>query len=293
MRVSIGMPVYNAAPFLRTALDGVLGQTWGEFELVVVDNASTDESPDICADYARRDCRIRFHRNPVNIGANGNFMRVLQLAQQPYFMWASANDYFAPTFLEKAVPVLDARSDVVLCCARPRYFAGSPAHYREVDDPMNIDTESPIERFKALLERITINNAMHGLIRADALRVTMPIGNYYSSDNVMMAELALAGKFLQLPEPLFYRRFEQGATTEMMTPEELRHFYVPGSGKAMDFQVWKLHAGFWSILSRAPLSFRDRTRLAVALARMLYWDGPKLLRDLGEGLRVVSPGTPR
>lgn len=292
MRVSIGMPVYNAAPFLRTALDGVLGQTWGEFELVVVDNASTDESPDICADYARRDCRIRFHRNPVNIGANGNFMRVLQLAQQPYFMWASANDYFAPTFLEKAVPVLDARSDVVLCCARPRYFAGSPAHYREVDDPMNIDTESPIERFKALLERITINNAMHGLIRADALRVTMPIGNYYSSDNVMMAELALAGKFLQLPEPLFYRRFEQGATTEMMTPEELRHFYVPGSGKAMDFQVWKLHAGFWSILSRAPLSFRDRTRLAVALARMLYWDGPKLLRDLGEALRVLSPGTP-
>ncbi|MEW5879405.1 MAG: glycosyltransferase family 2 protein [Pseudomonadota bacterium] len=292
MRVSIGMPVYNAAPYLRTALDGVLEQTFSDFELIIADNASTDESAAICADYAARDARIRFYRNPVNIGANGNFTYTLTLARCPYFMWTSSNDYIAPSYIEKAVAVLDSRPDVVLCCARARYFAGDPTQFREVDDPMTIDAESAIERFKTLLARIKINNAMHGLIRTDVLRATMPLRSYYSSDNVMVAQLALAGKFLQLGEPLFYRRFEQAAATELMTTEQLRNFYVPGRTAPMRLQVWMLHAGFWSLLVKAKLSTKERLALAGYLAKMFYWDGPKLIRDLGEAIGVVSP-TPR
>ncbi|GMV31413.1 MAG: glycosyl transferase [Rhodanobacteraceae bacterium] len=288
-RVSIGMPVYNAAAYLRTALDAVLAQTFSDFELIVADNASTDDSASICAEYARRDSRIRFYRNPVNIGANGNFTYTLKLAQCPYFMWTSSNDYIAPTYIEKAVAVLDARPDIVLCCARPRYFAGEPGSFQEVDDPMTIDLESPIERFKTLLARITINNAMHGLIRTEALRATMPLRSYYSSDNVMVAQLALAGRFFQLAEPLFYRRFEQAAATELMTPEQLRNFYVPGRKAPMRFQVWMLHAEFWSLLVRARLSPKERLALAAHLAKMLYWDGPKLIRDVGEAIGVISP----
>jgi glycosyltransferase involved in cell wall biosynthesis len=290
-RVSIGMPVYNASAYLRTALDAVLAQTFKDFELVVADNASTDNSASICEEYAARDPRIRFHRNPVNIGANGNFTYTLKLARCKYFNWISSNDYIAPTYLEKAVAELDAHPDVVLCVARPRYFADHIGNFQEVEDPMNIGMSSPIERFRALLERITINNAMHGLIRTEALRATMPLESYYSSDNVMIAQLSLAGKFVQLPEPLFYRRFEKAAATELMTPEQLRHFYAPERKSPMRFQVWKLHAGFWSLLSRARLSMSDRFELAVHLAKMLYWDGPKLLRDLGEAMRVVSPAS--
>ena len=290
-RVSIGMPVYNAAAYVRTAIEGVLAQTFGEFELVIADNASTDESASICAEYAERDSRIRFLRNPVNIGANGNFTYTLEQARHPYFMWTSSNDYVAPSFLEKAVAVLDARPDVVLCCAQPRYFAGDPTNFQEVDDPMTIEMESPIERFHALLDRITINNAMHGLIRTEALRATMPLESYYSSDNVMVAQLALAGKFMQLPEPLFYRRFEQAAATELMTAEQLRQFYAPGRRAPMRFQVWKLHAGYWTVLARAALTVGDRLRLAAYLVRMLYWDGPKLARDLGEAMRVLAPAS--
>jgi glycosyltransferase involved in cell wall biosynthesis len=174
-RVSIGMPVYNASAYLRTALDAVLAQTFADFELIIADNASSDESASICEEYARRDPRIRLYRNAVNIGANGNFTYTLSLARHPYFMWTSSNDYIEPTYIEKAVAVLDARPDVVLCCSVPRYFAGDPDHFRDVDDPMDIEMESPIERFSALLDRITINNAMHGLIRTDALRATMPL----------------------------------------------------------------------------------------------------------------------
>ncbi len=288
-RVSIGMPVYNASAYLRTALDGVLSQTFKHFELVLADNASTDDSASICEEYAGRDPRIRFYRNPVNIGANGNFTYTLKLARYNYFMWTSSNDYIAPTYIEKAVAMLDARPDVVLCVARPRYFADDIDKFQEVEDPMDIGMNSPIERFRTLLQRVTINNAMHGLIRTEALRATMPLESYSSSDNVMIAQLSLAGKFVQLPEPLFYRRFEQAAATELMTPEELRHFYAPGRRSPMRFQVWKLHAGFWSLLSRARLSLGDRFELAVYLAKMMYWDGPKLIRDIDEAMRAVSP----
>jgi glycosyltransferase involved in cell wall biosynthesis len=290
-RVSIGMPVYNASAYLRTALDAVLCQTFEDFELVVADNQSTDDSAEICEEYARRDSRIRFSRNPVNIGANGNFTHTLKLARFPYFMWTSSNDYIAPTYLEKAVAVLDARPDVVLCCARPRYFAGTPQSFHEVDDPMTIEMDSPVERFVALLERITINNAMHGLIRTEQLRATMPLRSYYSSDNVMVAQLALAGRFVQIPEPLFYRRFEQAAATEMMTPEQLSHFYSPGRSKRMRLQVWKLHGGLWALLGRARLSLPDRLSLAVHLAKMSYWDASKLLRDVAEAVGVLSPAS--
>jgi|LNFM01.1.fsa_nt_gb glycosyltransferase involved in cell wall biosynthesis len=290
-RVSIGMPVYNASAYLRTALDAVLAQTFADFELIIADNASSDESASICEEYARRDPRIRLYRNAVNIGANGNFTYTLSLARHPYFMWTSSNDYIEPTYIEKAVAVLDARPDVVLCCSVPRYFAGDPTHFRDVADPMDIQMESPIERFSALLDRITINNAMHGLIRTDALRATMPLESYYSSDNVMVAQLSLAGKFVQIPEPLFYRRFEQAAATELMTTEELRHFYMPGRRSPLRFQVWRLQAGLWALLARAHLRLTDRLRLGLRLIRYTYWDGPKLVRDILEALRLAAPAS--
>jgi glycosyltransferase involved in cell wall biosynthesis len=257
----------------------------------VADNASTDDSAAICEEYARRDPRIRFYRNAVNIGANGNFTYTLSLARNPYFMWASSNDYIAPTYIEQAVAVLDARPDVVLCCARPRYFAGHPDQYEEVDDPMNIEMDSPIVRFKALLDRITINNAMHGLIRTEALRATMPLESYYSSDNVMVAQLSLAGKFVQIPDALFYRRFEQAAATELMTTEQLRHFYMPGRRSPLRYQVWRLQTGLWALLFRSQLGASDRFRLCAELLKRTYWDCPKLMRDLFEAMRIVSPAT--
>jgi hypothetical protein len=69
----------------------------------------------------------------------------------------------------------------------------------------------------------------------------------------MVAQLSLAGKFVQIPEPLFYRRFEQAAATELMTTEELRHFYMPGRRSPLRFQVWRLQAGLWALLARAHL----------------------------------------
>ena len=76
-KVSIGVPVYNGQRYLEHALSGLVDQTFTDFELIICDNASTDNTAKICEGFAARDSRIQYHRNPKNIGANPNFNRTL------------------------------------------------------------------------------------------------------------------------------------------------------------------------------------------------------------------------
>lgn len=91
-KVTIGMPVYNGQLFVRAALDALLAQTFTDFELIISDNASTDNTESICREYAVRNTRIRYVRHNENRGALANFQYVLDEARGKYFMWAAADD---------------------------------------------------------------------------------------------------------------------------------------------------------------------------------------------------------
>ena len=67
-RLSIGLPVYNGEDYLAESLEAMLGQTYEDFELIISDNASTDGTADICRRYAKQDSRIRYIRQPRNLG---------------------------------------------------------------------------------------------------------------------------------------------------------------------------------------------------------------------------------
>ena len=68
-RVSVGMPVYNGQRFLPQAIESILSQTFTDFELIIADNASTDDTEELSRAYVRRDRRVRYFRNETNIGA--------------------------------------------------------------------------------------------------------------------------------------------------------------------------------------------------------------------------------
>lgn len=99
--ISIGMPVYNGAQYIREALNSLLAQTFADFELIISDNASTDSTQSICEEYERRDPRIRYVRQSKNNGALANFQFVLDQAQGEYFMWAAADDLWDKHWIEK------------------------------------------------------------------------------------------------------------------------------------------------------------------------------------------------
>jgi glycosyltransferase involved in cell wall biosynthesis len=115
-RVSVVMPVYNAARFLGEAIESVLGQTFPALELVTVDDASTDRSWEILQEHARRDPRVRPFRNERNLGIVRTRNRAFAEAdpRSAYFAIMDSDDVCMPTRLERQVAFLDAHADHAL-----------------------------------------------------------------------------------------------------------------------------------------------------------------------------------
>lgn len=112
--VSVGMPVYNAARLLREGLDAVCKQSFREVEILVSDNASTDATPAILAEYASRDERVIVVRQTRNIGMTDNFTAVLEAARAPYFLWRAYDDLSDPRYIETLHALLSSRADCAL-----------------------------------------------------------------------------------------------------------------------------------------------------------------------------------
>src|SRR2546430_8992564 len=106
-KVSIGMPVYNGADYIRRAVQSILAQDYEDFELIISDNASTDETESICREFAERDGRIRYFRNETNVGASQNYNNVFRLAKGQYFKWAAHDDECYPTMLRRCLELLE------------------------------------------------------------------------------------------------------------------------------------------------------------------------------------------
>lgn len=105
--VSIGLPVYNGEKVIARAIKSLLGQTFSGFELIISDNASNDATADICKSYAAIDDRIKYVRQPNNIGSVGNFRFVLDQSVGEYFMWAADDDVRTPGFIAANLEILD------------------------------------------------------------------------------------------------------------------------------------------------------------------------------------------
>lgn len=123
--VSVGMPVFNGESFIAQAIDSILAQTYPFFEIIISDNASTDETEKICRGYAERDSRIRYIRQNTNLGATTNFRFVLDEARYQRFIWAAADDWWDRDRLERLVSSLGPNDAVVIGAIR-RYLGEIP-----------------------------------------------------------------------------------------------------------------------------------------------------------------------
>lgn len=112
-RVSVLIPTYNSAPFLDEAIQSVLDQTFADFELIINDNNSTDDTEEIAKKYLS-DPRVSFYKNPANIGMAGNWNKLLAHAKGEYIKFLMSDDKFHPQLLEKFVPVMDQYPNVSL-----------------------------------------------------------------------------------------------------------------------------------------------------------------------------------
>jgi glycosyltransferase involved in cell wall biosynthesis len=297
-RISVGMPVYNGGRYLGRSIDSILGQTVEDLELVISDNASTDRSEDVCRDAAAADPRVRYTRNAQNIGAAANYNAVFHRARAAYFKWTSASDLCEATLLERCAAVLDARPDAVLCYPRTRLFDETTGTMTDYVDGLDLQDDDPVARFIACQKRMRLNNVMNGVVRRDALRRTRLMGSFLSADCCMIVELALHGKFVEVPEFLYYRRMEPQTATRLKSADEVREHWDPRSRAPITLPGWKMAREYYGAVWRAPLSLAQRARLSAHLLRWTGWARAELAGELHDALtargrrRARSGGRP-
>lgn len=112
--VSVLLPAYNAASTLGLALDSMLAQGFGDFELLILDDASRDDTAAIAGDYAARDPRVRLLRNEANAKIAATLNRGIEAARAPYVVRMDADDWSYPERLERQVAFMDQHPEVVL-----------------------------------------------------------------------------------------------------------------------------------------------------------------------------------
>lgn len=289
--VSLGLPVYNGANFLREALESILAQTYPRWELILSDNGSTDGTPAICSEFAARDGRIRYYKHPVNMGATRNFNFTVALAKGSLFRWTAHDDVCEPELLERCVAGLLAHPQAVLCHPRTRVIgpAGEPLY----DYTVRLRTDSPRveERYGDLISVDHACFAIFGLMRTDLLRRTPLLGAFVGSDRNLLAELALHGPFHEIPEYLFRRRDHPQTSTRQFPDAAARLAWFTG-GKTTGFPTVRRAGGYLSSLFRAPLGPGERLACLWALSR---WCGRRLASGLhGLWLRSLRAlGFPR
>jgi glycosyltransferase involved in cell wall biosynthesis len=212
-RVIIGSLLFNHADHVREALESILGQTFTDFALVLVDDVSSDATPEIAREYAARDPRVSYSRNAERLGLVGNSRRAFEIARQrhpeaEYFAWTSDHDLWHPRWLQQLVDALDAHQEVVL--AYPLNRRVGPGGELLKRKPWIFDTfgvDSRWTRLRSGIRRMRAGNMVYGLYRVNALARAGVYRRIVIPDRLLIAELSLYGQFKQVPEVLWFRRW--------------------------------------------------------------------------------------
>jgi glycosyltransferase involved in cell wall biosynthesis len=285
-KVSIGLPVYNGERYLAGALDGILRQSFEDFEIVISDNASTDRTREICAEYCKKDSRIRYSRNDTNIGAARNFNKTFELSRGSYFAWVAYDDLYDDKYLELCVNVLDNDPSVSLCHSRiglidefgapiptagPGRIIGPDGRPVRHSDKYHI-AESPRieERFQDVLHNVSWCLQVFGLLRTENMRKTGLQRNYYGADKVFLAEISLMGRFHQIEETLFFKRVH-GAMTFYMSTDTKKKWIDPDGARPLP-QVQMLN-DYVAMVMKTRMPLRQRLICCFWIAAMVKRPG--------------------
>lgn len=287
--LSIGLPVYNGERFLRFAIDSILGQTYQDFELIIVDNASTDSTKLICQDYAARDPRIRYVRNIENIGAAGNFNRAFDMARGKYFKWAAADDVISPTFIEECINVLEQDPSIVLSYSKVNRIDSSGKLDGAYDYPMRVDDPNVHVRFSDLILTNHFCVAIFGVIRRDVLAQTPLIGKYVGSDRVLLAELSLFGRLYEIPQYLFHRRDHPQTSGRMHNVYHRLAWFDPSKRRRINLVYWNVGYQYFKALMRVKLPWAERLRCLKSLVHWYIWRRRVLVEDIKAAIIQLFP----
>jgi hypothetical protein len=242
-RLSFGLPIYNGQKSVARVIDSIQAQSFGDFELVISDNHSTDGTPAIVAERARSDPRIRFFPRPSNAGIVANFNRAFALSSGEYFRWIGADDWLEPSYAACCVRSLDEHPEAIgVTTYQAHWSEQGDRHYLEYQG-QRVDSSSAHERFVRCLwlmnEDFRYFDPMYSMHRRRVLERTRGLRPILNGDQMLAVELSLLGPYVHIPECLAHRgipKATRGAVLALLRP--------PGSPPVNpdpEQFLWRLH----------------------------------------------------
>jgi glycosyltransferase involved in cell wall biosynthesis len=301
-RVSIGMPVRNGQKYIREAIDSIVAQTFTDWELIVCDNASTDNTEQIVREYAARDSRIRYHKNETNIGPAGNHNVGVRLSRGEFFRWHAHDDMIGPEYLARCVELLDRDPDAVLAHTKTQVVDEKGKFIEDYNFVLRTDALKPAKRFAEL---VLVNHRRHraveifGLMRSSALRETPLEGAYARGDSVLLVRMALRGRFVEASERLFLSRSHPSQSMQQL-PSRLRdshsrarfssllgtgplpppEWWDPSLKDRITFPEWKVMGEYWRAIGEVKLPAAEKLKCHGVMLAWTVRNLHKLARDV-------------
>lgn len=299
--VGFGIPTFNHAHQLREAVESLLTQSYGNLRLVFIDDGSTDDTLDILEAYRKADPRIVVIRNEQRLGyirnaQKGFFEAERRFPDMAYFAWGSDHDVWHPRWLAELVRVLEVNPDAVLAWSEVRRIDGDGAFVprpNKVLDTSGLD--DPICRLRTTLRRMAAGDMVYGLYRVPAVRDAGVLRFVLLPDRLLMAELALRGKIVQVREPLWYRRYVGLASLA----RQVRASFFAEKPWYLRCPVWLTHTGFLAFVAprggdpQYGVSRGTAVHAAFVYARLMTvqhltsWLTKNLRRPLASAVRPV------
>lgn len=225
--VSILMPVYNAEPYLSEAIQSMLNQTYADFELIILDDCSTDRSAEVVHTYT--DVRIVYHRNEVNSGLANNLNTGLKLAKGKYIARMDGDDISLPHRLQTQVDFLESHPDIDLCsCAMQMFGADNQLWIRD-RDPEQVKITMMF--YSAVLHASSV-------FRKDVFERNNLIYNqetFPAEDYDLWARAAFYCRMVNLPDVMYLYRMHrtQVTSTDPRSAEKCREIQIRYLSKAL------------------------------------------------------------
>lgn len=252
-RIAFGIPLYNNARHLPEALESLLSQTYADIHLALIDDCSSDHTPDVARQYAVLDRRVTYVRNDRRLGYVGNANKAFSMACElfpriDYFAWGSDHDVWHPRWVESLLRELDGDPECVLTY---------PLSVRISDDgefrwePRRFDTRDlrhRDRRFREAFRGMAAGDMIYGLFRRRTLERAGGLHPVLLPDRLLLSELSLYGRFRQVPEVLWYRRYWGLASYE----RQRAAFFPSGYPLYSYLPWWTTHGAllFWRLAIR-------------------------------------------
>ena len=287
-RVALGIPAYKAGRWISSCLDSILAQTVTDFEVVISDNCSPDDTYEACRAYAQRDPRIRVVRQPENVGIAVNHNVTFQETSAPFFCWVSANDVYEPTFLERCLAVLESEPGVVLVAPRASAFMATPGDGEMLAESRLPDVHDASRRLYVAMSSMTSSRAFRGVYRRAAFDTRDPLIPMFGTDHLIVVGLATVGRIVQIDEPLYHERVSPGARTSSVPLHLRARHYEPQAGIAcLLFHRARVIWRYWGIALRHAGGLRERLAVVPRMLRVMYDLRWMLVGDLREFAGLV------